>query len=1497
MDLGELYASVRIDTGNTARDLGKVKESLDGVKESAEQVENKRVKISADDKSVKDAKKSTDELGTSADNAANKSARIKFPTQYTADADRAKTAIDGAVDSLGKMAWTAGKWGAATVATTAIAGIGTSLTKGWGRLTAIDTAQAKLEALGNSGADVQKVMDNALSSVQGTAFGIGEAAGTAATMVASGIKPGQELESVLKGVADSAAIAGSGMDEMGLIWGKAAAKGKIDGEIVNQLLERQIPIYDILSQKTGEASEDIADMVSEGEISFQQFAEAMNDYVGGGAVRMGDTVKGAMDNLGAAMGRFGAEGLKEIFAGTPDLLKEATAQFDAATQAVGPFASEISGHLMPAVEGLVTGIGPGLVASMNIVSDLMDTTTPAIGGLSSAMTSIPFPVWTAGLAALVGQHKGWTAKLDEGGGKAMDFGRTIGSVMGGVADNYRNADGVMAGTVANMKSGLNGVKGVAGNLVTALGGPWSLAIGAAGAAIGIFAQKHYEAAQAEIEHRSAQSELRGTLDETTGSISRQTEELQKKRAEEEGWLGTATQLGLSHNTLIDAMNGNQRAMKEVDSAVLAATTNAVRSSDVWAEHGTAFEETGVSAGVMAAALTGNKDALREVSEAGPGAMRNYYALRDSVSEATDEFFGLSDGVGEASQNLAEVQFEMAEQQLIALKEASRDTADALKMIGDVDLAIEDHMTISVGVDDITTDTMAKLDEIGVKSRTMNGRVYLEFPDGMDILAMLDQIGIKLESTPDGYINVHTEDVDAAIADLDTMGIKAHVQDGQLRIDTNAPEVIERLVELGILQKDFDGKVNINGESIVESDERMKQLQATVGAGADGQARVTDNTGETNANVNNMRSNVAAGADGQARMTDNAAQTRANINATLQGHTTQGYHVINEQRRITYWTSQGVAPAQAARIQGPVPLPNNASGGRLPTTGPGTNKTDGILGIDSLTGQPTSWVDAGEWIINRGRSERFHNTLGAINSGDENQILGSVLQDLERFETGGIAGSQKVKSELMPYHGTPYVFGGWGPSGTDCSGAVSMGVNSYLGLDPFDSRTSTMGMADWLAAKGAQPGRGDGSGLVVGWMNGGPGGGHTAMQLPDGTYIESGGNTGGGLHVGGPAGPLEGRGFTDWMHFPAMGGDTPEAETGFGSFDVGDFTTSGGGGGGGGGGGARYTGGGGGGGVTKTVNGGAGTLLKDGSALELAAAAYSLYTGQPMQDDVVSWGQLAGLGTTYEGEDLARQQRDNIREAEKLERSEAGTLRDIEQAKADLRKMRDELDAGGTGEGDKFKAFTDDERAERERRILDQQDRIADLEDSLTDIADSQRELVESQNMLRMAIEQAATRPENFGTVLGVTPMANGGILGAARQAQINDTSAVLWAEDGPEAYIPLSSDKRARSVDIWMETGKRLGLDAMSMMSLIVGGIPGLMNGQLDFSTGSSASLSGLGLNTDAASNRLAAEMVNSVGAVFNGPVQINDPKAFLQSQLNNASGEIQNAMRSMMIR
>ncbi|GEE00177.1 hypothetical protein nbrc107696_06230 [Gordonia spumicola] len=251
---------------------------------------------------------------------------------------------------------TALKGGVATAGAAALGGIGFALTKGFSRLNTIDQAQAKLRALGSSGEEVESIMKNALAAVKGTAFGLGDAAGLAGTMVAAGIKPGQQLESTLRLVADSAAIAGTDLNDMGMIWGKIAAKGKLDGETLDQLMERQIGILPELAKNYGVTTEEASKMVSDGKVSFEDFAKVMTEKVGGGAEEMGQTVQGAFENMKAAAGRIGATALEPIFKALPGGFSGITDAIDQLEPKVGAFVQTISSKA-------VTEFGPKIQAS------------------------------------------------------------------------------------------------------------------------------------------------------------------------------------------------------------------------------------------------------------------------------------------------------------------------------------------------------------------------------------------------------------------------------------------------------------------------------------------------------------------------------------------------------------------------------------------------------------------------------------------------------------------------------------------------------------------------------------------------------------------------------------------------------------------------------------------------------------------------------------------------------------------------------------------------------------------------------------------------------------------------------------------------------------------------------------------------------------------------------------------------------------------------------
>jgi TP901 family phage tail tape measure protein len=84
------------------------------------------------------------------------------------------------------------------------------------------------------------------------------------------------------------------------------------------------------------------------------------------------------------------------------------------------------------------------------------------------------------------------------------------------------------------------------------------------------------------------------------------------------------------------------------------------------------------------------------------------------------------------------------------------------------------------------------------------------------------------------------------------------------------------------------------------------------------------------------------------------------------------------------------------------VPGFSEGGRLPGNGPGTEVTDGFLGVSAL-GAPLVRVDAAEWIINRNSSDRYNRELAAINAG--------TFPKLPGYANGGRAGREWSAQQL------------------------------------------------------------------------------------------------------------------------------------------------------------------------------------------------------------------------------------------------------------------------------------------------------------------------------------------------------------------------------------------------------------------------------------------------------------------------------------------------------
>lgn len=268
----------------------------------------------------------------------------------------------------------AGVIGVAAVGT-AVAGLAAK--GGISRALNIEDAQAKLKGLGHDTKAIDTIMTNALASVKGTAFGLGDAATAAAGAVAAGVKPGQDLERTLKLIGDSATIAGVGFNEMGSIFNKVASSNKIQGDVIAQLSDAGIPIVQLLGKELGKTAEETTKMASKGAIDFATFQKAMESGLGGAALESGSTFRGALANVYAALGRLGETAALPFL----ELLKDG---FNAAI----PVIDQVNGFLKPVMATLGEKIGSGLPGFMDQLRGAFDKVLPVVQPFIDAFSNI-----------------------------------------------------------------------------------------------------------------------------------------------------------------------------------------------------------------------------------------------------------------------------------------------------------------------------------------------------------------------------------------------------------------------------------------------------------------------------------------------------------------------------------------------------------------------------------------------------------------------------------------------------------------------------------------------------------------------------------------------------------------------------------------------------------------------------------------------------------------------------------------------------------------------------------------------------------------------------------------------------------------------------------------------------------------------------------------------------------------------------------------------------
>ncbi|MGI2282578.1 tape measure protein [Staphylococcus cohnii] len=270
----------------------------------------------------------------------------------------------------------------ALVAGGAMAGITAKL--GFDRLVGLDSAKAKLEGLGYSTKEVGSITDQVTRAIKGGMTTMAEGTDVAAGALASGVKEGKELEKYIKLVGDAAVGSNRPVADMAMIFNRVQGQGKLMTEELNMVEEGMPGFSKAMAKHLGVSYEAFREMVTNGEVTSQDFLTVMDDFAGGMAGAYSKSFKGMVQNTKSYVGMIGESLLSGVFEQSKSSLHE----FEKLLQSPGAqqWAKETGVQLGNAFALIANGI-KGVI---NWWNSLDSSTQKVLGGIIkwSALTLI-----------------------------------------------------------------------------------------------------------------------------------------------------------------------------------------------------------------------------------------------------------------------------------------------------------------------------------------------------------------------------------------------------------------------------------------------------------------------------------------------------------------------------------------------------------------------------------------------------------------------------------------------------------------------------------------------------------------------------------------------------------------------------------------------------------------------------------------------------------------------------------------------------------------------------------------------------------------------------------------------------------------------------------------------------------------------------------------------------------------------------------------------------
>jgi TP901 family phage tail tape measure protein len=289
---------------------------------------------------------------------------------------------------------------------------------------------------------------------------------------------------------------------------------------------------------------------------------------------------------------------------------------------------------------LQAALAAGEVGKIGQATAALEKHVPVVGKMADAFRSA-----STSARAWTGEQHALTAASG-----------TLAGTLRGAAPAFQGIISAAAGTASAVGVGL---KSAFSGLVGFLGGPWGLALAAAGVGLSLLAKNQQEAAQKASEHKQRLSELQSTLDRTSGSVTQQTRELLANRNATDGVNDAARRQKIDLKDLLEAQTGNGKALTDVNAKLRANAKEYVTSSDAAKNMVKILDDVGIGFDDLTEVAVGNQEALKKVQSAIDGVHLGdtraaLQAFLKDVQSGSGDLSKLGGAVGGANSDIAEM---------------------------------------------------------------------------------------------------------------------------------------------------------------------------------------------------------------------------------------------------------------------------------------------------------------------------------------------------------------------------------------------------------------------------------------------------------------------------------------------------------------------------------------------------------------------------------------------------------------------------------------------------------------------------------------------------------------------------------------------------------------------------------------------------------------------------------------------------------------------------